>query len=163
MTLNYRYQLQTETNLRPAIAPRVSLVLPLSNHSLDGIGEGSFGYELMLPVSKIVTDRITLNFNAGLRSMFDVAGHQPTIYRLGGSAIYAVTRDTNFAGNDWRLGRERRYQWPRPAISNSRCCRVSGTRLTLPMMPSWSSAPGYRLFCQRYRQCRSVLLFIFRT
>ena len=28
--------------------------------------------------------------------MFDVAGHQPTIYRVGGSAIYAVTRDTNF-------------------------------------------------------------------
>ena len=95
VTLNYRYQLQTETSLRPAIAPRVSLVLP-SNHSLDGIGEGSFGYELLLPVSKIVTDRITLNFNAGLRSMFDVAGHQPTIYRVGGSAIYAVTRDTNF-------------------------------------------------------------------
>jgi hypothetical protein len=36
-----------------------------------------------------------LNFNAGLRSFFDVAGYQPTTYRVGGSGIYAVTRDTN--------------------------------------------------------------------
>jgi hypothetical protein len=58
--------------------------------------KGSFGYELLLPISKVVTDRVTLNFNAGLRSFFDVAGHQPTTYRVGGSGIYALTRDTNF-------------------------------------------------------------------
>jgi len=49
----------------------------------------------LLPISKVVTDRITLNANLGLRSFFDVAGHQPTLYRLGGSGIYAITRDTN--------------------------------------------------------------------
>jgi hypothetical protein len=36
VTLNYRYQLQTETNLRPAIAPRVSSpsarLLPIVSH-----------------------------------------------------------------------------------------------------------------------------------
>jgi hypothetical protein len=57
--------------------------------------EKSYGYELLLPVSKIVSDRVTLNGNAGRRTFFDVAGHQPTTYRLGGSAIYAVTRDFN--------------------------------------------------------------------
>ena len=66
--------------------------------------EKSYGYELLLPVSKIVSDRVTLNGNAGLRSFFAVAGHQPTSYRLGGSAIYAVRRDFNLlveAVADW--------------------------------------------------------------
>ena len=40
--------------------------------------EKSYGYELLLPVSKIVSDRVTLNGNAGLRFFFDVAGHKPT-------------------------------------------------------------------------------------
>jgi hypothetical protein len=108
VTLNYRYQAQTETDTRPAIAPRVALVLP-SADQIEASGpleprEKSYGYELLLPVSKIVSDRVTLNGNAGLRSFFDVAGHQPTTYRLGGSAIYAVTRDFNLlveAVADW--------------------------------------------------------------
>src|SRR5262245_24781904 len=99
VTLNYRYQLQTETDTRPAIAPRIALVLPSANQ-IEANGpieprEKSYGYELLLPVSKIVSDRVTLNGNVGLRSFFDVAGQQPTTYRLGGSAIYAVTRDFN--------------------------------------------------------------------
>ena len=108
VTLNYRYQAQTETATRPAIAPRIGLVLPAANQ-IEASGplearEKSYGYELLLPVSKIVSDRVTLNGNAGLRSFFDVAGHQPTTYRLGGSAIYAVTRDFNLlveAVADW--------------------------------------------------------------
>jgi len=92
--LNYRYQLQTETDLRPAIASRISLILPASE-AVEGIEEKELGYEFLLPISKVVTDRITLNANLGFRSFFDVAGHQPTIYRLGGSGIYAITRDTN--------------------------------------------------------------------
>jgi hypothetical protein len=36
VALTYRYQLQTETDVRPAIAPRVSLVLP-SDNSIEGI------------------------------------------------------------------------------------------------------------------------------
>jgi hypothetical protein len=103
VALSYRYQALTETTLRPAIAPRASLILP-SDNPVEGIGEGSFGYEVLLPISKIVSDRVTLHGNAGLRSFFDVAGHTPTIYRLGGSAIYALTRNTNLmleAAADW--------------------------------------------------------------
>src|SRR5262245_1440816 len=108
VTLNYRYQAMTETDTRPAIAPRIGLVLPSANQiEADGpleAREKSYGLEVLLPISKIVSDRVTLNGNVGLRSFFDVAGHQPTTYRLGGSAIYAVTRDTNFlveAIADW--------------------------------------------------------------
>jgi 2-aminoethylphosphonate-pyruvate transaminase len=50
-----------------------------------------------------VSDRVTLHGNAGLGSFFDLAGHQPTTYRLGGSAVCAVTRDTNLVAAiaDW--------------------------------------------------------------
>jgi hypothetical protein len=87
VTLDYRYQAQTETDTHPAIAPRVALLLP-SADQIEASGpleprEKSYGYELLLPVGKIVSDRVTLNGNAGLRSFFDVAGHQPTTYRLG--------------------------------------------------------------------------------
>jgi len=38
---------------------------------------------------------VTLHTNAGLTSLFDVAGRSPTSFNLGGSVIYAVTRDFN--------------------------------------------------------------------
>jgi hypothetical protein len=53
------------------------------------------GFDVLFPFSKIVTDRVTLNFNAGVSHLFDVEGHHPTSFLLGGSAIYAVTRDFN--------------------------------------------------------------------
>ena len=39
---------------------------------------GSYGYQINLPVSKIVSDRVTLHGNAGITSYFDVHGRQPT-------------------------------------------------------------------------------------
>lgn len=103
MQLSYRYQALTETASRPAFAPRISLIVPTGNES-RGTGLGSYGYQINLPVSKIVSDRVTLHGNAGMTSLFDVNGHQPTVYSLGGSIVYAVTRDTNFlieAIGDW--------------------------------------------------------------
>lgn len=94
LQLNYRYQLSTEAAARPAIAPRFSLILPIGDES-RGLGVGSLGYQFNLPVSKIVSDRVTLHFNAGVTSYLDVSGHQPTSYNLGGSIVYAVTRETN--------------------------------------------------------------------
>ena len=92
--LNYRYQALSESEHRPAFAPRVSLILPTGD-SNRGLGNGSLGYEINLPLSKIVSDRITVHANAGLSSYFDVMGRSPTSPFLGGSAIYAVTRDFN--------------------------------------------------------------------
>lgn len=95
LQLNYRYQLSFESADRPAIAPRASLILPTGDES-KGLGSGSTGFQFNLPVSKIVTDNITLHGNAGFTSLFDVEGHSPTSYNLGGSLIYAVSRDFNF-------------------------------------------------------------------
>lgn len=92
--LNYRYQLSMETSVRPAIAPRVSLIVP-SGDDAKGLGIGSYGTQFNLPVSNIVTDRVSLHGNAGLTHYFDVRGENPTSYLLGGSVIYASSRDFN--------------------------------------------------------------------
>ena len=92
--LNYRWQALMESSTTPAFAPRLSLILPSGDASRD-LGTGSAGLQINLPVSKIVTDRVTLHGNAGLTNFFDIHGHSPTSHHLGGSVIYAVTRDFN--------------------------------------------------------------------
>jgi hypothetical protein len=95
MRLNYRLQAFMEGKYTPAFAPRVSLVLPTGDRD-KGFGTGVVGYEFNLPFSKIVSDRWTLNFNAGM-SVFPNAhqNHDLTNYNVGASAIYAVSRDFN--------------------------------------------------------------------
>jgi hypothetical protein len=95
MRLNYRLQALMEGKYTPAFAPRLSLVLPTGD-SDNGFGIGVVGYEFNLPFSKIVSDRWTLHFNAGM-SVFPNA-HQSrdlTNYNIGASAIYAISRDFN--------------------------------------------------------------------
>ncbi|NNM74243.1 hypothetical protein [Enterovirga aerilata] len=43
LQVNYRYQAQYETDVLPAIAPRLSLLPPTGN-SFKGLGEGSHGF-----------------------------------------------------------------------------------------------------------------------
>jgi len=95
MRLNYRLQAFMEDKYTPAFAPRLSLVLPTGDKS-KGFGAGVVGYEFNLPFSKIVSDRWTLNFNAGM-SVFPNAhqNHDLTNYNVGASAIYAISRDFN--------------------------------------------------------------------
>lgn len=94
IALNYRFQALYESATTPAFAPRLSIILP--SGSVDrGLGNGSVGYEVLLPFSKIVSDRVTLHANVGITSYFDVQGYRPKSYVLGGSVIYAVTRDFN--------------------------------------------------------------------
>jgi hypothetical protein len=93
---DYRYQLLFETAALPAVAPRLSLIVP-TGRAATGLGEGSAGLQFNLPVSKIVADRVTLHFNAGMTSYFDVRGRQPTSFNVGGSAVYAFTRDFTLA------------------------------------------------------------------
>jgi Putative MetA-pathway of phenol degradation len=93
--LNYRRQVWHEGDTIPAFAPRLSLIVPTGSKSVAP-GDGSYGFEANLPFSKIVSDRVRLHANAGLNHFFDVHGRSPTSYRLGGSAIYAVTRNFNW-------------------------------------------------------------------
>lgn len=92
--LNYRWQALMENDRVPAFAPRLTLVLPGGDES-KGLGNGVVGYETNLPLSKIVSDRWTLHFNAGMSIFPNAHGRDLTSYNLGASAIYAVTRDFN--------------------------------------------------------------------
>jgi hypothetical protein len=94
MRLNYRLQALTEDEYTPAFAPRLSLVLPTGDRD-KGFGAGVVGYETNLPFSKIVSDRWTLHFNAGMSVFPNVRDNHLTNYNLGASAIYAVSRDFN--------------------------------------------------------------------
>jgi hypothetical protein len=49
--VNYRYQLRKETEAGPAIAPRLSLILPTGRES-EGLGDGTAGLQVNLPLSK---------------------------------------------------------------------------------------------------------------
>ena len=92
--LNYRFQALLESERTPAFAPRLSLILPTGDEA-DGFGDGTLGYQLNLPVSKIVSDRWTLHANAGATLLPKVQGHELKSYNLGASAIYAVSRNFN--------------------------------------------------------------------
>jgi Putative MetA-pathway of phenol degradation len=92
--LNYRLQALMEGERTPAFAPRFSLITPTGDAS-KGFGHERLGYEINLPFSKIVSDRVTLNLNAGGWLFPDVNDRDLWNYNLGGSAIYAVTRDFN--------------------------------------------------------------------
>jgi hypothetical protein len=94
MRLNYRLQALTEDEWTPAFAPRLSLVLPTGNRD-KGLGTAVVGYETNLPFRKIISDRWTLHFNAGISAFPNARDHDLTNYNLGASAIYAVSRDFN--------------------------------------------------------------------
>lgn len=92
--LNYRLQLFTETEKRPAVAPRLSLILPTGDDDA-GMGDGTTGFQFNLPVSKVVSDRWTVHGNAGFTVLPDVQGQDLANYHLGASAIYAVSPTFN--------------------------------------------------------------------
>ena len=92
--LNYRFQAVMESERAPAFAPRISLVLPTGDEG-DGFGDGTPGYQVNLPVSKIVSDRWTVHANAGATLLPDVRGRDLVSCNLAASAIYAVSPNFN--------------------------------------------------------------------
>lgn len=97
--LNYRYQALTEGEMKPAFAPRFSLILPTGNRH-KGTGNNAVGYQWNLPFSKKVADRLVLHANMGVTYFPKVKGpatavgtsseQSLTSYNIGGSAIYAL-------------------------------------------------------------------------
>lgn len=92
--LNSRLQALTEKDCVPAFAPRFTLVIPTGD-SAKGFGYGRLGYEVNLPLSKVVSDRLTLHWNAGGSFFPAVNGRDLWNGNLGASAIYAVTENFN--------------------------------------------------------------------
>lgn len=103
--LNYRYQFSMEEDLMPAISPRVSLIFP-SGDEERGLGSGVLGYQLNLPISKTLSDRVYVNFNLGLTYLPNAeielsngkhsAPQDVLGYNVGGSVIFAITEDFHF-------------------------------------------------------------------
>jgi hypothetical protein len=99
LLLNYRYQLLEEGDVKPAFAPRFSLILPTGSRK-RGTGNGVVGYEWNLPISKKVTGELALHANVGLEYLPHVRAplangslsrkHSLVSYNVGASAIYAI-------------------------------------------------------------------------
>ena len=99
--LNYRYQLLEEGDMKPAFAPRFSLILPTGSRD-KGTGDNVVGYQWNLPFSKKLGDRFAAHANLGLtyqthvRALLDSSTGQLSpkrslvSFNLGASAIYAV-------------------------------------------------------------------------
>jgi hypothetical protein len=98
--LNYRYQALEEGDLKPAFAPRFSLILPTGNRR-KGTGNGVVGYQWLLPFSKKLPPRLAVHANLGLtylpgvRAPLDAGGlsarRSLVSPNLGASAIFAFT------------------------------------------------------------------------
>jgi hypothetical protein len=99
--LNYRQQLRDSDVL--AIAPRLSLILPTGSER-KGLGAGTLGGQVNLPVSVRIGPLLAAHLNAGMQVLARVrdsaAAAGPTdrtltTYTLGGSLIGPVTRPVN--------------------------------------------------------------------
>ena len=99
--LNYRYQLLEEGEMKPAFAPRFSLILPTGSRD-KGTGDNVVGYQWNLPFSKKLGNRFAAHANLGLtyqphvRALLDSSTGQLSpkrslvSFNIGASAIYAV-------------------------------------------------------------------------
>lgn len=101
--LNYRFQSVMESADRPAVALRLSLILPTGDEA-EGLGNGETGYQTNLAISKLA-EPFYLHLNAGatfipgvrrrlaggLSSEEDLLG-----FNFGGSAIYRLRPMLNF-------------------------------------------------------------------
>ena len=95
ISLNYRFQALMESATQPAFAPRFSLILPTGDAD-KGLGKDTVGYQVNLPLSKIVGDRWTVHGNAGATILPDVHRRDLVGYNLGASVIYAINSRFNF-------------------------------------------------------------------
>jgi hypothetical protein len=64
MALNYRYQAVGDGEAKVAFSPRLTVVLPTGSQSHDR-GTGSTGWQVMLPLSTVLSPRIVAHWNAG--------------------------------------------------------------------------------------------------
>jgi hypothetical protein len=73
VAIHYRYQLLGEGGGPLAVAPRLSLLLPTGD-SDEGLGGGSGGLEVNLPVSFVVGERFVAHWNLGGSRTFSAEG-----------------------------------------------------------------------------------------
>ena len=92
--LNYRFQALGAEGGQVYLAPRVSAVLP-TGRARSGRGDGAFGAQVNLPLTVVVTPRLSTHWNAGvtlLPSAENVRGQQANkaSFNAGASVIWLV-------------------------------------------------------------------------
>ena len=96
LQLNYRYQAYFSERTLTAFAPRLSLILPTGD---EVFGDDTVGAQVNLPFSTAVGDNWFVHANAGTTWLPEAgsAGERDLVhFNLGGSVIYAPTRDLHF-------------------------------------------------------------------
>jgi hypothetical protein len=97
LALNYRYQ--AILGNRFAFSPRFSLLFPTGNYR-KGLGTGTIGYQLSLPLSFIFSTKIVTHYNLGVTFTPGVKNgtglnFDQTIYNYGLSMICLVSKTFN--------------------------------------------------------------------
>jgi len=142
IALNYRYQLFEEGPGRPAIAPRLSLLVPSGDQS-RGLGVSGPGLQVNLPVSKQVRD-FYFHGNAGFSwrpnadsdifpSASLVRAPDVTLFTpfVGGSTIYRLRPMLN-------LMLESMFTWQDDVVAPGRSERSFGTLLSPGVRGGWN-------------------------
>jgi hypothetical protein len=102
--LNYRYQL-TYKESWACVAPRLSLIVPSGNKD-KGLGNGAWGLQVNLPVSKRLSNHLVVHYNLGATYLSEVEMEYDinqksikksiTNYYMGASLIWLTTENINF-------------------------------------------------------------------
>ncbi len=100
VALNYRYQLVGDGDAKVACSPRFTLFLPTGSARL-GYGSGAVGYQIDLPVSVVISERLVTHVNAGLTLVphsEDAQGEKATTFgqNLGWSVVWLARPLLNF-------------------------------------------------------------------
>ena len=100
LILNYRYQLLGGGKEKVAFSPRVSLLFPTGS-TREGRGVGSLGFQMMLPVSWVLSEKVVTHWNLGatvLPVAHDNLGDKATTfgYNFGQSFVLLARPRVNF-------------------------------------------------------------------
>ncbi|MBT0894089.1 transporter [Geobacter hydrogenophilus] len=95
--LNYRYQAVMKEGI--ALAPRFSFVLPTGDYK-RGLGNGTVGYQVNMPLSVELSDKVVTHWNMGLTftpNAKEAGGAKADTVSLnyGASVIYLLTENFN--------------------------------------------------------------------
>ena len=98
--VNYRHQLIGSGDARLAVAPRLSLILPVGD-AAKGRGTGGAGFQVALPVSVVLSPRFVSHANAGVTvtpSAQGLTGERATTTGVaaGASLIWLAAPRLNF-------------------------------------------------------------------
>jgi hypothetical protein len=92
IAVNYRYQLWDGGNWAWA-SPRFTILLP-TGRSSEGLGSGTVGFQLNLPVSKRWSNSFISHLNAGVTIL--TVEQTLSSYFFGASGIWLLTENVNF-------------------------------------------------------------------